>query len=157
MTVLAVLVVATVTSGVLAGAFLLYAHAVMPALARFDDAAFVRTFASLDRAIVNPVFMLTGFLGAPVATAVAALLTDGDARTWVLVALAAHVLMVVVTGTVNVPRNDALKAADAAGEDPRTARAAFDEARWVRWNLLRVLLSSGATAALAWALVLAET
>ncbi|MET3962930.1 putative membrane protein [Marmoricola sp. OAE513] len=149
MTVLAVLVVATVTSGILAGAFLLYAHAVMPALRRFDDAAFVHAFARLDRAIVNPVFLVTGFLGAPVATAVAAALTEGDARLWVLAALTMHVTMVVVTAAVNVPRNDALKAADAAGEDPTVARTAFDEARWARWNLLRVLLSTGATVALA--------
>jgi uncharacterized membrane protein len=35
------------------------------------------------------------------------------------------------------------------------ARAEFDEGRWTRWNLVRVVLSVVAFAALLWALVLA--
>ena len=68
------------------------------------------------------------------------------------------VAAMVVTARVHLPRNDALKAAG----DPRTlgvaelgaARSAFDEARWVRWNLVRVVASVVATGCLAWALVL---
>lgn len=147
------LLAATISSGLLAGAFVLYAHTVMPALRRVDDATFVTTFALLDRAIVNPWFMVTGFLGAPVLTATAAILLLGeDSAWWIVAALAMHVVMVVVTGAVNVPRNDALKAADVAASDAGTARAAFDEARWVRWNLLRVVTSTVATGLLGVAL-----
>lgn len=150
---MAVLLAATISSGLLAGAFVLYAHTVMPALRRVDDATFVTTFALLDRAIVNPWFMVTGFLGAPVLTATAAILLLGeDSAWWIVAALALHVVTVVVTGAVNVPRNDALKAADVAAADAGTARAAFDEARWVRWNLLRVVTSTGATGLLGVAL-----
>lgn len=153
---LALLLAATVTSGVLAGAFLLYAHTVMPALRQADDAEFVTTFRRLDLAIINPVFMLTAFLGAPALTLLGALLVDGDARTWAFAAFGLHVVMVLITGAINVPRNDALKAAP-ADADPGAVRAAFDEARWVRWNLVRVLLSTGATGLVAWALVEAGT
>jgi uncharacterized membrane protein len=152
---LAVLVGATVASGLLAGAFVLYAHTVMPALRRADDATFVETFTRLDHQIVNPWFMLSAFLGGPVLSLVAAITVDGDVRRWCLVALALHVAMILVTGAVNVPRNDALKGAP-AGSDPGALRAAFDEARWARWNLVRVLLSCGATGVLAWALVVAQ-
>lgn len=152
---LAVLLGATVTSGILAGVFLLYAHTVMPALRRTGDAEFVATFARLDRQIVNPWFLLTAFLGGPVLTLVAVIVTDSDVRGWTSLALALHVAMVVVTGGVNVPRNDALKNAP-TDADPAGVRAAFDEGRWARWNLLRVLLSTGAAGALSWALVLAQ-
>lgn len=153
---IAVLVAATISSGTLAGAFLLYAHTVMPALRRVDDTTFVTTFALLDRSIVNPWFLATGFLGAPVLTATAAVLLLGEeASWWIVAALALHVVTVVVTGAVNVPRNDALKAADVAVSDAGTARAAFDEARWIRWNLLRVVTSTTAVGLLAWALVVA--
>lgn len=149
----AVLVAATVTSGLLAGVFLLYAHTVMPALRAADDAEFVSTFARLDRAIVNPWFMLTGFLGAPALTAAAAALqADEPAFAWVVTALVLHVVMVVETARVHLPRNDVLKAADAAGSPPGAARTAFDEGRWARWNLLRVLTSTAACALLAVAL-----
>jgi Anthrone oxygenase len=55
---------------------------------------------------------------------------------------------------VNVPANDRLKAAGHADTiDVAVARDMFDERRWVRWNLVRVVLSMGAFAALAWSLV----
>jgi len=153
---LTTLVAATITSGLLAGAFVFYAHTVMPALRGVDDAAFVSTYAALDRAIVNPWFMLTGFLGAPVLTAVAAMLSLGEDQLWWIVgALVLHVAMIVETARVHLPRNDALKAADDAGADPASARAAFDEGRWVRWNLLRVVTSTAATGLLCGALSVA--
>ena len=81
---LAALVAATVTSGLLAGVYLLYAHTVMPGLRTLDDQAFVAAFQALDRAIVNPWFMALGFLGAPVLTAVALARTrDEPAAAWV--------------------------------------------------------------------------
>ena len=151
----ALLVAAAVSSGLLAGVFLLYAHTVMPALARTGDAEFVRTFARLDRQIVNPVFLLTSFLGAPVLTAAAAVAYwDEDPRDWILGAFAAHVLMVLITARANLPRNDALTTAELlTNTDPGKTRAAFDEAGWVRWNWLRVLLSASALGLLAVALL----
>jgi len=148
-----VLVAATISSGLLAGVFVFYAHTVMPALRRASDDTFVTTFALLDHAIVNPWFMATGFLGAPVLTAVAAVLEIGeDPFWWIVAALILHVVMIVVTARVHLPRNDALKAADAASTSVAAARAAFDEGRWVRWNLLRVGASAAACALLAVAL-----
>jgi uncharacterized membrane protein len=152
---LATLVAATVTSGLLAGVFLFYAHTVMPGVRQADDDSFMTTFALLDRSIVNPWFMATGFLGAPALTALAAALYTGESVVWwILAALVLHVVMIVVTARAHLPRNDALKAADERPDrDPTTARAAFDEQGWVRWNLLRVLTSVVALGLLCWALV----
>ena len=151
---LTVLIAATIASGLLAGVFVFYAHTVMPALKHADAGTFVSTFALLDRAIVNPWFMATGFLGAPLLTAVAAALYLGeDPWWWIVAALALHLVIVVETARVHLPRNDALKAADAASTDAAAARAAFDEGRWVRWNLLRVVTSTTALGLLAGALV----
>ena len=154
---LAVLVLATITTGLAAGVFLLYQHTVMPGLRGVEDRTFVAAFQALDRAIINPWFMLTAFLGALVSTAAAAVLHLGeDAFGWIVVALVLYLVTVVVTIAVNVPRNDALKAAgDPERIDVAAARAAFDEARWARWNLLRVVLNLAAFVLLAWALVVA--
>ena len=130
-----------------------------PGLRRLDDQAFVAAFQALDRAIVNPWFMALGFLGAPVLTAVALARTrEEPAAAWVGTALVLIVVAMAVTARVHLPRNDALKA---AGEpralpvaDLAAARTAFDEGRWVRWNLVRVGTSVAATRCLAWALVL---
>jgi uncharacterized membrane protein len=114
----------------------------------------VSTFAMLDRAIVNPWFMATGFLGAPLLTALAAGVHLGeDPLWWILAALVLHLFMVVETARIHLPRNDALKAADSASAPADLARAAFDERRWVRWNLLRCVTSTLAVGLLAGALL----
>ena len=171
---LAALLAATVTSGLLAGVYLLYAHTVMPGLRTLDDRTFVTAFQALDRAIVNPWFMGLGFLGAPALTAVALAGTWGEpAAASVASALVLHVVAMVVTARVHLPRNDAVKAAgdpDILSADDLVAvrsafdehgwvrwnllRAAFDEAGWARWNLPRAVTSVAATGILAWALVL---
>lgn len=144
---------ATVTTGLVAGVFVLYAHTVMPGLRRTDDRTFVAAFAALDRAILNPWFLVGGFLGAPVLTVAAAAAEAGEPSFWwVLAALALHLVSVGVTVAVHLPLNDALKAADAS--DPAPVRRDFREARWVRWNLLRAASSTSALACLGWALVL---
>ena len=155
-----VLLLATLTSGLVAGVYAFYAHTVMPGLGRSGDRTFVAGFQALDRAIVNPWFLGTGFLGAPVLTGVAALLhLDEGARVvlvWIVVAFLLDLVTVGITVRVNVPANDRLKAAGNVDTiDVRAVRTEFDERRWVRWNLVRVVLSVGAFAALAWSLVLA--
>ena len=78
------LLLATLTTGLVAGVYLFYAHTVMPGLGRSGDRTFVAGFQALDRAILNPWFMVTAFLGAPVLTAVAALfyLSERRAGCW---------------------------------------------------------------------------
>jgi uncharacterized membrane protein len=147
------LVAATITMGLATGAFVIYAHTVMPAFGGLDDRDFVTAFGALDRAIINPWFMLGGFMGAPVLTLLAAAASwDEDPFWWVVGALAAYAVTFVVTMVVNVPRNDALKAAP-ADADPSAVRVAFDEQRWVRWNLLRVVTCLVALALLCVALL----
>jgi uncharacterized membrane protein len=149
------LIAATMTTGLMAGVFGLYQHTVMTGLARTDDRTFVGAFQALDRAIVNPWFMVS-FLGALVFTAVSAFLNrDGRILPWVLAALILYIVVFAVTMAVNVPLNDALKAAGAPDRitDLAATREAFDEARWTAWNLVRTLATTVAFGCLCWALV----
>ena len=54
---------ATITMGLTAGAFAVFAHAVMPGLRSTDDHTFVAAFQSIDRAIINPWFMAAASSG----------------------------------------------------------------------------------------------
>jgi uncharacterized membrane protein len=148
---------ATITTGLLAGVFAVFAHTIMPALRGTDDRTFVAAFRSIDRAIINPWFMTTAFLGAPVLTAAATALNLGRAALpWIAVALALHAASFVVTVTVNVPLNDTIKTAGNPDHirDLAGVRKRFDETRWAAWNLVRCLTSTGALCGLVWALVL---
>jgi len=143
--------------GLMAGVFGLYAHTVMPGLRRTDDRTFVGAFQAMDRAIINPWFMVGGFMGALVFTLAAAALHVGVAPVlpWTLAALGLYVVVVAITFRVNLPRNNVIKAAgDPDGiADLAAVRQRFDEAVWSRWNLIRTVLSTVAFACLAWALV----
>jgi uncharacterized membrane protein len=131
-----VLVAALVTAGLLAGLFYAYACSVMPGLARGDDKTFVEGMRGINIAIVNPVFLLT-FLGAPLLAGVAVFLTPGP-RLWVIAGFVFLVAVVVLTGVVHIPLNNAL---DSGGDDYAALRARF-ETTWVRWNVLRALSST---------------
>ncbi|MGH3449210.1 MAG: DUF1772 domain-containing protein [Haloechinothrix sp.] len=153
------LVVATLTMGLMAGVFVLYAHTIMRGLGKTDDRTFVDAFQSIDRAIINPLFMLTLF-GALVSSGVAAVLyLRDDGRSvlpWVIAAFALYLAVVVITVTVHVPLNDDIKA---AGDPERIAdlaavRENFHETRWVAWNIVRAMATTVAFGCLAWALVL---
>jgi uncharacterized membrane protein len=148
---------AVFTMGMVAGAFALYAHTIMPGLRKTGDRTFVAAFQQIDRAIVNPWFMITAFGGALVLTVAAALANRGTpAFPPIAAALGLYLIAVIVTVAVNVPLNDAIKAAgDPARIDVAQVRAHFGEARWAAWNLLRAATSVPAFALLSWALVLA--
>jgi uncharacterized membrane protein len=149
------LMLATLTMGLMAGVFGLYAHTIMPGLGKTDARTFVGAFQAIDRAIINPLFMATLF-GAAVMTAVAAVLHLGDAAApWIIAALVLYAAAFIITIAVNVPLNDAIKA---AGDPDRISdlagvRERFDEARWASWNVVRTVASTAAFGCLLWALV----
>jgi uncharacterized membrane protein len=49
----AVLIAATLTTGLMAGVFGIYSNAIMPGLRRTDDRTFVAAFQSVDRATIS--------------------------------------------------------------------------------------------------------
>ncbi len=141
------LTAATILTGLIAGLLFGFACAVMPGLLRTDDRTFVVVMQSINRAIVNGWFLVC-FLGAPVVLIAAgvARLVGGGGPWWpIAAAIGLSVLSYAITGTVNLPLNNALDAAgDPSGSsDPATARGAF-ERRWVRWNSARALASAAA-------------
>jgi uncharacterized membrane protein len=151
-----VLVLATASVGLMAGVFFAYAVAVMPGLGRTDDRTFVGAFQAMDRAIVNPLFLIV-FVSALAITVFAAAVHLGDesrsAVPWILAAAVLYLVVFVITVRVNVPLNDAIKAAgDPEQIDAAAVRERFSEATWVRWNVVRTGLTTAALGCLAIAL-----
>jgi uncharacterized membrane protein len=153
-----VLIAATLTMGLMAGVFAIFSNAIMPGLHKTDDRTFIAAFQSIDRAIINPTFMLT-FVGPLVLTALATFLhLTAEGRPllpWIVAAFVLYLLVFVITIRVNVPRNNEIKAAGDVDRmtDLQSVRERFDEARWVRWNHVRAFASILAFGLLAWALI----
>ncbi|WP_305784771.1 anthrone oxygenase family protein [Symbioplanes lichenis] len=150
---LAALLAATITTGLMAGLFYAYSISVMPALRHTGAATLVEVMQRINRAILNPWFVLA-FAGALVTGLAAAVLTllDGNPAVWTpaVAALLLYAAQLAITATVNIPLNNAL---DAAGpHTPDETRAAF-ETRWVRWNTARTWLTTASFAGWAWSLL----
>jgi uncharacterized membrane protein len=151
------LVAATISIGLMAGVFFAYAVAVMPGLARTDNRTFIGAFQAIDRAIINPIF-LTVFVGAFLLSVLAGLLhlgTDNQsALLWVAAAAVLYLITFIITVRINIPRNDAMKAAgDPHLIDVVTVREQFDETTWARWNVVRTVLTTAAFGSMIGALV----
>ena len=151
-----VLGLAALAAGMMAGVFAIFSTAVMAGLRRTDDRTFVGAFGEVDRSILSPIF-LAMYLGALVLPALAALLGlgEGTVAAWSAAAFVLYLAVMIITGRIHLPSNDALKAEGPvdAIPDHGAVRRAFDEARWVRWNHLRAALSVAATGCLLVALV----
>lgn len=136
----AVLGIAALLSGLLAGVYYAFAVGVLPGLDRLSDAAFADAMNNMNEAIVNPAFMLT-FLGAPLLTLVAVFLVRRTG--WVVAALVLNVAGLIVTAALNLPLNDALLADN--------NREAFEQS-WITWNIVRMTLTAAACGCLIWAM-----
>lgn len=143
------LIAATITTGLSAGVFYIFACAVMPALARSDDRTYVEVMRNINTAIQNPAFFLS-FMGALLLTGLSAWqLRRAPGGRRVRAALPAYALVFLVTMAFGIPLNIAL----AAQGDPAALRAHF-EGPWVAWNGVRALGSTPALGLLDRALML---
>ncbi|CUU54044.1 Uncharacterized membrane protein [Parafrankia irregularis] len=136
----AALIAAVVTTGLMSGIFLGFSTAVMPALARVDDRAFVDVMRAVNAAIQNGVFALV-LLGALASSGVATWRYAGhdDVLPWVVAGLAGYLVTLAITFRANIPLNNRLdRTGPAEDEDVQDLRAGFERS-WVRWHHVRTL------------------
>lgn len=138
---------ALLMTGTMTGILGAFSVSVMPALDRIPAEQAVAAMRSINRVILNPVFLLM-FIGAPVAAAAAGLLgfpLGQGAAAWLFLAAAAVYLLGVImpTAVVNVPLNNRLDAGEAQPSGEEAARMwAAHSPRWTRWNTGRTLLGA---------------
>ncbi|MPZ80247.1 MAG: DUF1772 domain-containing protein [Actinophytocola sp.] len=123
----------------------------MPGLDAIGAGDAIVAMNSIDRKILNPVF-LTSFVGPPVAAVAAGVLimAAGSTPAGLLFLAAAVVYLlgcIVPTARVNVPLNNALGAGPLpADRDEATRVWTGYSARWTRWNHWRAVFSLVAVA-----------
>ncbi|WP_200333949.1 anthrone oxygenase family protein [Thiocystis violacea] len=147
---------ATVLSSLVAGFLFAFAVVVMPGIKRLSDREFIRAFQVMDGVIQKgqPLFVLV-WAGSVATVAVAAVLglwsLDGADRLLLVVATTLYLLGAQLpTFMVNVPLNNQIQSLDPDGLDEpaqTSARRAF-EPRWNRWNAIRTVMASLASALL---------
>lgn len=152
-----ILVLTALLVALMAGLFFAYSCSVIPGLGRLSDTEYLRSMQSINRAILNPVF-LGCFMGAllllPLSTWMAYRQAIVPARFWfLLIAFLAYAIGVFgVTVAGNVPMNNVLDKLDITGsslEVLRTQRAGFEN----RWNFLHHIRTVSAIASLVFTLL----
>lgn len=152
-----------VTTGLMSGLLYGWSVSVIPGTKRVPAGNYVDTMQHINRAIINPAFVVP-FMGIPLVLGGAAVMQfrAGDHRRGSLLAGAAITYVVGVLGVTigrNVPLNDALDAFDLRGStsDAVERRRTTYERPWNRWHHLRTIASVGSFAlAAAAALVVAD-
>ncbi len=134
-----VLVLSTLSTGLIAGLFYAYSCSVNPGLGRLSDGEYLSAMQSINRAILNPVFFMT-FMGTVVLLPISAWLCyQGHPSRQFWYFLAAAILYIVgafgITMGGNVPLNDALDKFNLVGASPEQLaqyRSQFEG----KWNML---------------------
>lgn len=141
---------AAVGSGLIAGVFLAFSTFVMQALSRLTPPQGVLAMQSINRTVLNPIF-LGIFLGT---AAVGVLLVGSALWQWqepkAAYRIAGGLLYVIGTFSVtiarNVPMNEALARVDSGSDEARHLWALYRR-HWTAWNHVRTLtalLAAGA-------------
>ncbi|MFI5756921.1 DUF1772 domain-containing protein [Streptomyces sp. NPDC051569] len=152
------LMIATITMGLMAGLFFAFDVSVMPGLAKADDRVYVAAMQNFNALIDGSGLFGMVFMGALVATGVAAFLEHRQGRRgvalWIGAATVLYLIALIVTFSVNIPLNNEL--ADAGNAAKMTDFAIVDKFKgtWESTNILRTLLCTAALGFLARALVL---
>lgn len=145
--------------GVVGGVFFAFSVFVMKALGRLPSAKGIAAMQSINTAAPTPWFMAvllgTGLACLTLAGSALFRMDEPDA-VYHLVGGGLYVLVIVLTVTYHIPRNDAL-----AALDPDSVEAAGYWSRylgdWTTWNHVRTILSVGAAGTLTVALRVGAT
>ena len=141
-----------VTTGLMSGLLYGWSVSVIPGTKRVPADNYVDTMQHINRAIINPAFVVP-FMGIPLVLGGAAVMQfrAGDHRRgWLLAGATATYVVGVLGVTIgrNVPLNDALDAFDLRNStsDAVERRRTTYERPWNRWHHLRTIASVGSFA-----------
>ena len=141
--------------GLVAGILFAFSNSVMKALARLPAAQGVAAMQSINITVINPLFMgaFFGTAAACVLIVVFSLLRWNEAGAVYLLSggLAYLIGTILVTMVFNVPKNDALAAADPRSADGARLWAGYVTS-WTAWNHVRTAAALAAAVLLTFAL-----
>ena len=145
-----ILIIATFTTGIMAGIFFAWSNAVTAGLARLTDMEYLRAFQSMNRTILNPIFFLT-FFGPAILLPISSYQHFKIMATtpfWMLLAASMAYLIgvIIVTFAGNIPLNKILDESvlgEFSSSETKFLRENFEN----KWNSLNWIRTYSASAA----------
>ena len=145
-----VLLISILFSGITAGLCFTWTNAITPGIGKLDDLGYLQSFQSMNRAIINPAFLIV-FFGPVLLLFLNAFMFKGDApnRFWPF--LTAALLFFAGVGLVtifkNVPLNEMLDKTtleSVSKAELASLRKTFENS-WNRWHMVRTVTSNAAS------------
>ena len=139
------LYISIILTGLSAGLFYAWQVSVIPGTKLVQDATYIETMQQINRAIINPPFMLI-FLGTLIMQVISVYFYwDTTGPFWFILGATASygAGTVLITGMGNVPLNDALDTLklNQLSTDQVTAERRDYESRWNRFHIIRTVFS----------------
>ncbi|MBT33515.1 MAG: hypothetical protein CMO01_27950 [Thalassobius sp.] len=138
------LIIAIVLTGLSAGLFYAWEVSVIPGTKRIGNLAYVETMQAINRAIINPAFMLI-FLGSLVAQTIGTFQYRSTNLFWFLLTATVTYFVgtILVTALGNVPLNDALDTISIKelSKTQIASERTHYELRWNRLHTIRTVFS----------------
>jgi uncharacterized membrane protein len=148
-----VLMLSILLTGLTAGLCFTWSNAVTPGIGRLDDLGFLKAFQAMNRAIINPSFLIV-FMGPSLLLFVNALVFKNSSQFTFTSYLVAAILFFTGVGLVtifkNVPLNEILDKTvleTASNVELTELRKTFEKP-WNRWHMIRTVCSFTAFALL---------
>lgn len=145
-----ILLLATLSTGVMAGLFFTWSNIVTTGIGRLNDLEYLRAFQSMNQTILNPAFFIA-FFGPALLVPLSSFLHFKSLPNylfWMLIGASLLYLVGVIVVTVvgNIPLNNVLERSILDGfslEDAKSLRDKFED-RWNFLNWIRTYCSLGA-------------
>ena len=141
------LLATTFLTGLTAGLCFTWANAVTPGIGRLDDLGFLHAFQQMNRAILNPIFIVV-FMGPTITHIANIFLFKSTSPTvfWLILTAAILYLIGLVLMTIlgNVPLNEMIDKVDLLSATPEELKSLRDqfEIRWNRFHMVRTITTS---------------
>ncbi len=142
------LIITTLFSGLMAGLFYAWSISVTPGIGRINDESYLRAFQSMNRAIINSLFLIV-FMGLVVLLIYSSSSFYGTPQTtrfWFILSAAILYIggVMLITFAGNIPLNNSLEALniDAMSTDQMAAFRKGFESKWNTLNTIRTVCSS---------------
>jgi uncharacterized membrane protein len=143
---LIVLILSILLTGLTAGLCFTWSNAITPGLGRLDDTGFLKAFQAMNRAIINPSFLIV-FMGPSLLLFVNAFVFKNSSQFTFTSYLVAAILFFIGVGLVtvfkNVPLNELLDKTvleTASAVELSELRITFEQP-WNRWHIIRTVCS----------------
>jgi uncharacterized membrane protein len=141
-----ILILSILFTGLTAGLCFTWSNAVTPGLGQLDDLGFLKAFQAMNRAIINPSFLIV-FMGPSLLLFVNAFVFKNSSQFTFTSYLVAAVLFFIGVGLVtifkNVPLNEILDKTvleTASAVELSELRKTFEQP-WNRWHMIRTVCS----------------